>query len=119
MTLCLAAVSHAPVLFLSIYLLRSFSRLRFLPACVRTLHPFGVLGIYATSSGCCVTFHQPLRDLTVKELVISHDNSITYRVYNVNEKLHGRWEKFLYIVEGIIGRGYIIENRETAVSGHG
>src|SRR5262249_11363402 len=54
-------------LLISAYLLRSFSRLRFLPPRVRTLHPSGVLGIYATSSGCCVTFHQPLRDVTVKE----------------------------------------------------
>jgi len=63
---CLAAVDHAPLLF-SAYLLRHFSRLRFLPPRVRTLHPFGVLGIYAISSGCCVSFHQPLRDLSVTE----------------------------------------------------
>ena len=116
MTLCLAALVMRPFYFCP---LRHFSRLRFLPARVRTLHPIGVLGIYAISSGCCVTFHQPLRDLTVKELVISYDKSITYRVYNVNKKLHEIYEKCLSVVEGIIGRGYILENRETAVSGHG
>src|SRR5262249_35821690 len=42
---------------------------RFLPALVRTLHPYGVLGIYATSSGCCVTLRQPLRDAVVQEFL--------------------------------------------------
>jgi hypothetical protein len=64
MALCLAAGAMRPCCF---YLLRYFYRLRFLPARVRTLHPFGVLGIYRASSGRCVRFHQPLRDVTVTE----------------------------------------------------
>jgi len=47
------------------YPLRSFYRLRFLPPRGRTLHPFGVLGIYAIASGRCVSFHQPVWDSTV------------------------------------------------------
>jgi hypothetical protein len=38
-----------------------------LPPRVRTLHPFGVLGIYRASSGRCVSFHQPVWDVTFKE----------------------------------------------------
>jgi hypothetical protein len=62
----LGGLGHAPVLFRPT-LLRYFSRLRFLPARVRSQHPFGVFGIYRTSSGRCVNFHQPLRDLIVTE----------------------------------------------------
>src|SRR5262249_40677776 len=85
--LLLARLSHAPVLFLSTCCALSAGCASYLPLSGPCIHS-GVLGIYATSSGCCVTFHQPLRDLTVKELVISYDNNIPYRGYNVNEKLH-------------------------------
>ncbi len=69
---------EAYALAVSAYLLRHFYRLRFLPARVRTLHPYGVLGIYATSSGCCVSFHQPLRDSTVTEHCYLMFNMIHY-----------------------------------------
>src|SRR5262249_3529151 len=57
----------ARALAMSAYLLRYFSRLRFLPARVRSQHSCGVFGIYRASSGRCVSFHQPLRDSTVEE----------------------------------------------------
>src|SRR5262249_28564235 len=79
---CLAAESHA--LAVSAYLLRSFYRLRFLPPRVRTLHPFGVLGIYAISSGCCVSCHQPLRDAIVTEHLYLMHNMIHYTYHNFN-----------------------------------
>ena len=34
--------------------------------CQRAEHPFGVFGIYRASSGRCVSFHQPLRDSTIR-----------------------------------------------------
>ena len=62
-----AAKHKSRALAVFAYLLRYFSRLRFLPARVRSQHPSGVFGIYRASSGRCVSFHQPLRDATVKE----------------------------------------------------
>jgi hypothetical protein len=53
------------------FYLRDFCRLRFLPARVRSQHPSGVFGIYRASSGRCVSFHQPVWDVTVTERVVT------------------------------------------------
>src|SRR5204862_5005875 len=37
----------------------------------RTLHPYGVLGMYATSSGCCVTLHRPPGGMNLSRISVA------------------------------------------------
>src|SRR5262245_48261331 len=55
-TCCLPAVGHAPVSFLPAWAISP----GWLPTCLsRTLHPYGVLGIYGWLCGASVTWYRP------------------------------------------------------------